>query len=233
VAVSDHGRRLVATLYGVDPGAIQVIHNGVSSTPAVDGQRSDVRAAARSELGLPPDATLLLSVGRLHRQKGQLDLIRAAGGVHEQRPDVRVLIAGDGPDRARLEGALDELRARDAVTVLGHRDDIPRLMAAADLFVFPSHFEGTPFAMLEAMANGLPVVAATFGGADEVIDDGQNGLLVPVGQPDALRDAILAALADPVALGRIASAGRDRTARFSRDAMIEATLAELEGLCTS
>jgi glycosyltransferase involved in cell wall biosynthesis len=233
VAVSDHGRRLIASLYDVDPPVIRVIHNGVSHTSSgvVDGQRDDLRAAARAELGLSPDATLLVSVGRLHRQKGQLDLVRAARGVHVERPDVRVLIAGEGPDRARLEEALDALALRDTVSVLGHRDDVARLMDAADLFVFPSHFEGTPFAMLEAMANGLPVVATTFGGAEEVIDDGQTGILVPVGEPDALRDAILAALADPGALQRMASAGRERTTHFSREEMIAATLAELEELC--
>jgi glycosyltransferase involved in cell wall biosynthesis len=235
VAVSDHGRRLIAGLYDVDPAVIRVIHNGVSSTPsgATDGQRHDIRAAVRAELDVPMDATLLLSVGRLHRQKGQVDLVRAAGGVHVQRPDVRVLIAGEGPDRTRLEETLDALGLRDTVSVLGHRDDVARLMDAADLFVFPSHFEGTPFAMLEAMANGLPVVATTFGGAEEVIDDGRTGILVPVGEPDALRDAILAALADRDALQRMAKAGRERTTDFSREAMIDATLAELEVLCAS
>jgi glycosyltransferase involved in cell wall biosynthesis len=211
----------------MDPAAIGVIHNGA---PARGDDGHDGRGAIRAELGVGADAPLLLSLGRLHPQKGQVELVHAVAGVHAERPDVRLLIAGDGPERERLEELIDALGVRDTVRLLGHRSDAARLMDAADLFVFPSHLEGTPFAMLEAMAHGLPVVAAAFGGAEEVVQDGRTGRLVPVGDPDALRRAILGALADREELGRIAAAGRERAAAFSEDAMIDATLRELEGL---
>jgi glycosyltransferase involved in cell wall biosynthesis len=103
-------------------------------------------------------------------------------------------------------------------------------MAAADLFVFPSHFEGTPFAMLEAMAHGVPIVSSTFGGVDELVDPGDHAVLVPVGRPDALRRAIVQLLADPPARERLAAGGRERAARFTERAMVVATMHELERL---
>jgi glycosyltransferase involved in cell wall biosynthesis len=235
IAVSDHGRRHVAALYRIDPAAIGVIHNGAPSAQraSANGDRHDDRAATRAELGLSPESTVLLSLGRLHPQKGQAELVRAAATIHAQRPDVRVLIAGDGPERGRLEALVTALGLEDVVALLGHRRDPSRLMDAADLFVFPSHLEGTPFAMLEAMAHGLPVVATAFEGVEEVVEDGQTGLLTQVGRPDELGAAIIAALADPHALERLGAAGRRRAADFSQESMIAATMHELEGLRAS
>jgi glycosyltransferase involved in cell wall biosynthesis len=234
IAVSDHGRHLIGALYRMDPAAIGVIHNGARPAPSeVDGEARDRRASVRAELGLQSDATMLLSVGRLDQQKGQADLLCAVAGVHSERPDVRLVVAGDGPERERLEELISALGLQQTVRLLGHRRDVEHLMDAADLFVFPSHFEGTPFAMLEAMAHGLPVVATAFGGAEEILDDGRTGILVPVGRPDALRAAIIAALAGPQRLARLAAAGRERAAGFSEEAMIAATMHELERLRTS
>jgi glycosyltransferase involved in cell wall biosynthesis len=235
IAVSDHGRRLIGALYRVDPAAIGVIHNGAPSAEreSANGGRRDRRAATRAELGLSPESTVLLSLGRLHPQKGQAELVRAAAGVHAQRPDVRLLIAGDGPERTRLEALVAALGLEDVVVLLGHRRDAGRLMDAADLFVFPSHLEGTPFAMLEAMAHGLPVVAAAFGGVEEVVEDGETGVLTPVGRPDELCSAIVGALGDPDGLERLGAAGRERAAAFSQESMIAATMDELERLRAS
>jgi glycosyltransferase involved in cell wall biosynthesis len=235
IAVSEHGRRVLGLLYGMDPSAIGVIHNGAPARAAVDGDgRPDAeRASVRAELGLSAESAVLLSVGRLDAQKGQTDLVCAAAGVHAERPDVRVLIAGEGPERQRLKELIRAFGLIHTVLLLGHRTDVPRLMSAADVFVFPSHFEGTPFAMLEAMSHGLPVIAAAFGGAEEVLADGRTGILVPVGRSDALREAILGALGDPDRLARLAAAGRQRAAAFSREAMVAATLHELERLRAS
>lgn len=234
IAVSDHARHLVAAMYRMDPATVGVIRNGAAAEPADsegNARRSNQRIAIRAELGLPADATVLLSVGRLHHQKGQVDLVCATAGVYANRPDIRLLIAGDGPERERLDELVDALALQDVVRLLGHRQDAALLMDAADLFVFPSHFEGTPFALLEAMAHGLPVVAAAFGGADEILEHGRTGRLVPVGRPGALRSAIVEALADPRGLERMAAAGRERAAHFSQDAMVAATMRELDELC--
>jgi glycosyltransferase involved in cell wall biosynthesis len=235
IAVSDHGRRLIGALYRMNPAAIGVIHNGA---PAAEhdprnGNRDDRRASLRAELGLPPESTVLLSVGRLHPQKGQAELVRAAAGVHAERPDMRLLIAGDGPERGHLEALVAALGLQGVVLLLGHRRDPGRLMDAADLFVFPSHLEGTPFAMLEAMAHGLPVIAAAFGGVEEIVEHGETGVVMPVGRPDELCAAIVAALADPQGLERLGAAGRERAAHFSQESMIASTMDELERLRTS
>jgi glycosyltransferase involved in cell wall biosynthesis len=230
IAVSDHGRRVVGALYRMDASAIEVIANGATaaSVPSSDDERLAQRASVRVELGLPADATLLLSLGRLHPQKGHAELVCAAAGIHAERADVRVLIAGDGPERERLDELVRALALGEVVRLLGHRTDTERLMTAADLFVFPSHLEGTPFAMLEAMTHGLPVVAAAFGGAQEVLEDDDTGILVPVGRPDALRAAIVGALADPNRLAELADGGRRRAAYFTEARMVSATIHELE-----
>jgi glycosyltransferase involved in cell wall biosynthesis len=234
IAVSDHGRHLLGALYAMDASAIEVIYNGAADPGrAREVDTAEARADVRAELGLRPEATMLLSVGRLERQKGHLDLLCALAGVHSERPDVRLVIAGAGPERPRLEQLADALGLRDAVRLLGHRGDVARLMAAADLFVFPSHFEGTPFAMIEAMGHGLPVVASAFGGAAEIVDGGRTAVLVPVGRPDALRKAISDLLADDEQRERLAVAGRERAAEFSERAMVAATMRELERLRTS
>jgi len=231
IAVSDHGRRLIGALYRMDPAAVAVVRNGAPPAPEdAESVRTRARVSVRAELGFPTEATILLSVGRLHLQKGQTELVCAVAGVLAERPDVRLVVAGDGPERERLEELVGALGLQQAVRLLGHRSDVARLMDAADLFVFPSHLEGTPFAMLEAMAHRLPVVAAAFGGAEEILDDGRTGMLAPVGRPDALRTAIVGALAEPQRLGRIAAAGRERAAAFSQHAMIAATMHEVERL---
>jgi glycosyltransferase involved in cell wall biosynthesis len=233
IAVSDHGRGLIGGLFGADEAEIGLIRNGARTVPRQTGQDQldQSRVAARRELGLAQHVTVLLSVGRLHAQKGQADLVSAVAGLRRDCPDVHLLVAGEGPERPSLESLIRALDLESAVQLLGHRTDVGRLMDAADVFVFPSHFEGTPFAMLEAMARGLPVVAARFGGVDEIVDDGRSGILVPVGRPDALRDALAAALDDESRLARIAAAGRERAADFNQDAMAAATLRELEALC--
>jgi glycosyltransferase involved in cell wall biosynthesis len=233
--VSNHGRRLVGALYRMDPTEIRVIYNGVSrvSLPLADTERERLRASVRAEMRLPVEATILLALGRLHPQKGYGDLICAAAGISAERPDVRVVIAGDGPERERLEELTRALGVTDVVRLIGHRADTGRLMDAADVFAFPSHFEGTPFALLEAMARGLPVIAAAFGGADEIVDHDRTGILVPVARPNALRVAVLQALADPERLSRLAEAGRERARAFSEDVMIADTLEQLERVGTS
>jgi glycosyltransferase involved in cell wall biosynthesis len=235
LAVSEHARRLVADLYRMDPGEIGVIRNGTSVVAGPNGgpPRSAKRTSLLRELGLPDEVTILLSLGRLHPQKGHVDLLCAAAGVHAERPDVRLLVAGDGPERQRLEQLVRALGLEDVVLLLGRRDDTDRLLDVADLFVLPSHFEGTPFAMLEAMAHGLPVVAAAFGGVEEIVDNGRTGVICPVGRPDALRAAISGALSDRERMRHLAAAGRERVAGMTEEAMVAATLEELEGLHAS
>jgi glycosyltransferase involved in cell wall biosynthesis len=111
---------------------------------------------------------------------------------------------------------------REQVVFLGHREDIPELLALCDLFVLPSHFEGLPVSVIEAMAAAKPVVATDVGGTNEAVAHGETGLLVPARQPEALAGAINSILGDPGLARRFGTAGRARAQReFSAEVMVQ------------
>ena len=130
---------------------------------------------------LPAEAPMVLFAGRLAEQKRVDDLLKALDLLQHVQPDVRTLIAGDGPLRERLEETAHGYRLDGRVRFLGHRKDVPRLLAAADILVLPSSYEGLPNVVLEAMRFRKPVVATAAPGTTEVVVDGETGLLVPIG----------------------------------------------------
>ena len=189
---------------GVRPDRIVKIANGVLLPNIESGETSRLR----DELNIQPKQQILLSVGRLRYQKAHSVLLRAFPAVLAQFPHSRMLIAGDGILRVQLENEAGALRITEKVRFLGVRHDIPVLLSLADLFVFPSRFEGMPNAVLEAMSHGLPVIATAVQGVDEIILDGENGLLVPLEDPQALSNAILRLLRDPAERRRLGLAAR-------------------------
>ncbi len=156
------------------------------------------RARVRATLGLLDDDEVILNVGRQEYQKAQRDLLDAFGRVGPHRPRAVLLIAGR-QGNASAELARQHARSPVAARIrfLGHRDDVPDLLAAADLFAFPSLYEGTGGAAIEAMALGLPIVTSDIDAMREVVDDGRNALLVPPHAPRPLAEAIAALLDDP------------------------------------
>jgi glycosyltransferase involved in cell wall biosynthesis len=202
---------------GIPEDRLAMIPSGIGDEepPTVDP------AAVRASFGWPGDAPLVLFAGRLAPQKGVDDLLAALDLLQHVRPDVRTLIAGDGPLRGRLEGLAHAYRLDGAVRFLGHRDDVPRLLAAADLLVLPSLYEGLPNVVLEAMRFRKPVVATDAPGTTEVVEDGRTGLLVPRQHPPALTQAIRTVIEDRDRARRLGDAGRARVeAEFRADAMI-------------
>ncbi len=192
VAVSEADRAwLLAT--GVRARHIAVVTNGVDTARF---QPAD-RAAARAALGLSADAAILLVPARLESRKGQVALLAALSGLREAVPGVQVLFAGGGPLAAVLPALAAATGLGQSVRFLGPRDDVPGLMAAADVVVLPSRMEGLPLAVLEAMACARPVVATAVGGVAEAVADGKTGCLVPAGEPAALAAALAALLNDP------------------------------------
>jgi glycosyltransferase involved in cell wall biosynthesis len=181
-----------ATSYaGVGPGRLVTIPNGV--TPR---QPSRVREATRSVLGLGNDDKVLLTVARFTPQKGHGLLVEAAPAVLEAFPQAKFVLVGAGPDKAEVEA---EIRAKGlgrSFLVLGTRDDVPDLLAAADLFVLPSQFEGLSLALLEAMAAGVPAVAMAIPSVIEALG-AAHPFLAPKGNRDELARVLEAALADP------------------------------------
>jgi glycosyltransferase involved in cell wall biosynthesis len=149
------------------------------------------RRRTREHLGLRDTDELILNVGRQEYQKGQRYLLEAADRVLLARPHARLVIAGrEGNATTELRAVHSRLHARDRIWFLGHRDDVPDLLCAADLFVFPSLFEGLGGALIEAMALGVPIVATRLPAVQEVLDEGRNGLLVSPGSASSLADGI-------------------------------------------
>ncbi len=150
----------------------------------------------------------VLSVGRLRHQKGHSVLLKALPGVLHQFPNVKLLIAGDGVLRPDLEAEAASLGIARNVKFLGMRRDIPVLLSLADIFIFPSRFEGMPNAVLEAMSHGLPIIATRVQGVDEIVHDDENGLLIPLEDPAALSAAMLRLLGNPSERQRLGRSAR-------------------------
>ena len=212
IAVSHGVANKLLTVFRVPKRKIRVVHNGISLEPfdqvVTDGLRERL-------IGLT-DRPVVMTIARLDEQKGQSYLLRAAAKV----PGATFVLVGDGPDRKRLEQCAKQEGVSDRVQFLGHRDDIPELLACCDLFVLPSLYEGLPLSILEAMAAGKPVVSSAIEGTEEAVVDGETGLLVPPGEASALADAIDKILSDPELGSRLGLRGRDRVRmEFSAEVM--------------
>jgi glycosyltransferase involved in cell wall biosynthesis len=182
------------------------------------------REALRAELGL--DGHVLAFAGRLGVQKALGTALEAVATM----PGVTLVVAGDGPERAALERRMRELGVEGRVRFLGSvsRDDVLRLFRAADASVLPSAWENYPHTVVEALAVGCPVIATAVGGVPEVVRDGENGLLVPPGDPPALAAAVSRFFSDPALRERLAAAAPGSVAGHTEEAVFSAIEAELE-----
>jgi len=184
--------------------------------------RSD-RAAARSELGIDPERPVVAIVGSLHARKGHAILFEALVRLRADGREVLCLAAGEGPEREILEARARQLGIAAQVRLLGHLPDVLPILAAADVVAQPSLAEGLGVAAVEGMASGRPVVASRVGGLAETIRHEVEGLLVPPGDPHAFGEALERLLADRELRERLGTAGRQRAARFSTQAMARGT----------
>jgi len=178
----------------------------------------------RAELGVGASDLLVLAIGSLMKRKGHRVLLEAMRRVEteEGTPAWKVAIAGEGAERADLEGFIAEHGLAGRAILLGNRDDVPDLQAAADIFAMPSLWEGLPLAVLEAMFAANPVIATTASGIPEAITHDENGLLIPPGDPDALAAAIRRLLRDRALRERLGARARERAQRdFSVGAMAD------------
>ncbi|MGE0871055.1 MAG: glycosyltransferase family 4 protein [Kofleriaceae bacterium] len=207
-----------AVALGVSRDRIDIVMNGVDA----ELFHPRDRAAARSELALPLDVPIALYVGNLKSDKGVLDLATAWQTVSRSLPQAVLVVVGDGPARATLHAARTEQMRLVGAHPL---DDIPLFMAAADLLVLPSHAEGTPNVVLEALACGRRVVATSVGGIPDLIHNEQLGALVPPHDPDALATTLVTELRKPYDPDMVAQLG----ARGGWDASAAALHAVLVG----
>ncbi len=212
----------------IDDRRALVIPNGVDPGPFARGVDRD---GARAALGLRPDDIAIGLVGRLTRQKGQDSLLLAAPAVLAAAPAARFLLIGDGEDEPRLRDLARRAGLDGHVRFLGTRRDVPRLMQALDVFVLPSHWEGMPISLLEAMAAGLPVVASQVSGSREAVVDGESGLLVRPGDTGALAAALVRIACDAGLAARLGDAARARVAcEYDVADMVARTAAVYEAL---
>ena len=190
---------------GIDPAKIAVIRNGLPLRAARQS-RPDTRRA----LQLDEQCPVIVTTARLTPQKDHATLIGALPAVLARHPACHIWLIGTGPQEHMLKEQASQLGVSHAVSFMGYRADVPDLLAAADLFVLPSRFEGLPLAVLEAMAHGLPVVATRVGGTDEVLIDGVTGRLVGPGDPETLAAAICEVLGNPDQARALGLKGRAR-----------------------
>lgn len=182
---------------GIDPDRITVIERG-RDLVRLGSPSSESRRRARRVLGLDDDEEVIVSVGRQEFQKGQKYLLEAFSRIVRNRPRARLLLVGRrGHASTDLEALHEELQLEERALFLGHRENVPELLASADVFVFPSLFEGQGGALIEAMAMGLPVIATDIPSTREVVEEERNALLVPVESSQSLAEALERLLDDP------------------------------------
>jgi glycosyltransferase involved in cell wall biosynthesis len=214
VAVSETTQRDMALRLGVPVSGLTVVPNGVP-------ERKGDPARVRTELSLAPGELLLLAVGNCYERKGHRVLLSALQRLccdgKERR--LHLAIAGRGREEARLAALAQDWGIAERFHLLGTRTDVPDLLAAADVYVMPSHWEGMPLALLEAMLAGKPCIASNVGGIPEVIPSEEFGLLVPAGDPSALAGAIARLADEPGLREQLGRAARERAlSRFTLSA---------------
>lgn len=193
---------------------VHYIPNGVRVPPPRDPAAHQAARRALAEvnydLAVESDAPVAVYTGRLHRAKGLRELVVAWARVARQRPDARLWLVGEGPDRDELYDLILDRDLRGRVIMPGAFDAVDEILQAADLFVLPSHEEGMSLSLLEAMAAGLPVVASDIEGNRGLIRHGEHGILAPPRNPDALAAAILQQLNQTILARAYADAARRR-----------------------
>jgi glycosyltransferase involved in cell wall biosynthesis len=194
-----------------------------NAIPRVEPSGRDVRG----ELAIPDDAPVVATVCQLRPEKALELLVDAAAIVRAEFPALRVLIAGDGQEETRLRAQIEMLGLGDVVILLGTRRDVPDVLAAADVTVCCSDFEGTPLSVMEYMAAGKPVVASRVGGLPELVEHGVHGLLFERRNVDEFATALATLLRDP---NRRRQMGRAARARQQAHFDLDSTVRRLEEL---
>jgi len=194
IAISEQVRNWVVSNGIVEENQISVINNGIDTKQAL-GRRT--RAEVRCDLGIPVDAAVLIQVGRFKEQKNQDVSVNAFVQFACERKDVHLIFVGDGPLRGPVESSAEASNVNDRIHFLGIRDDVEDLLAASDVFLMPSSWEGLPISLLEAFANGLPLVGTDVPGITDTVEGCPESVkLVPPRDNDALARAMRAAVYD-------------------------------------
>ena len=209
-----------AVALGIGRRKLVLIENGIESwTPEQVAQN---RAATRARLGIGADDVVVGFLGRLAPQKAPDVALRAFRQILDGRPATRIVLAGDGPEGARLRALMSELGLGDRIVQFPVANG-PDVIPAFDLFLMTSRYEGFPYVLLEALAAGCAIVTTRVGGVVDCVLDGENGAVVDDVDPDPIARAVLAIVNDPDTLNRMRAESRARAALFSIDRMLDRT----------
>lgn len=221
IAVAGACRDFLIQHESVPPEKITLVPNAIDLrrfSPGTVGRRE-----SRAALGLPPEGPVIAGVGRLNPQKNFSLFLEIAAAIAPKFPEVRFLLAGEGPEESMLREKVNALGISDRVVFAGYVPDTRRVYVAADVLLMPSRFEGLPMTLLEAMAMGLPVVASKLDGIAEVIADGEEGFLVESGDAPSFVERIARLLGNSALASRFSSNARAKIeARFSVERMTSA-----------
>ena len=195
ITVCEAFARELTSVAGVPRERIHVQHNSIRPEQVGTSEEAEM---VRKELGIAKDETMVLSVGRLSREKAHIDLLSAFNRLRENSPAAKstVVIVGEGPERAGLAAAAASFGLSESVIFAGQVSNVQPYYAAADVVVLPSHSEGSPYVLLEAMAAKVPIVATAVGGVPEMVENEESALLVPARDPRAMAAAIARVLTD-------------------------------------
>jgi len=208
-----------AQVVGVPPAKLRTVYNAIDTAAfdAATGRRNDLRSLH----GVAPEQVVAISVGRLHPRKRTVELVEWLHASLRRQPAMLLWIVGHGQDRQEVERAVAAHGLSERVRLFGERHDIPELLAAADIFVSASRWEGHPNVVLEAMAAGLPTVAFRVPGMTEAVEDGRTGFLADT--PEEFRTAVERIGADAVLRSQYSACARQRVRdRFSVPTMVAA-----------
>ena len=220
ITVSESVKDYLVSKANLLPEKITTVYNGVT----LNGILTEGESTMPMPFGLKPQDSVILSVGRLHRQKGYDYFIRAIARVKSEVPGIKVLIAGEGEEENNLKNLVRSLDLTKEIIFAGLSLDVGKILPFTGIFVLSSLWEGMPNAVLEAMAAAKPVVATRVGGVPELVVDGETGILVPPEDTEALARAIIALLQDPLRGLSMGEAGRERVqTHFSMAAMVTKT----------
>jgi glycosyltransferase involved in cell wall biosynthesis len=223
IAVSASTREFMIRRRAFRADRVRVVFNGA---PLDEFRRrgADASRSQRTGLGMAADDVVIGTVGRLDHQKGMTYFLQAAAHVHRLRPRTRFVVAGDGHLMEEHRAEARALGIADRTTFTGFCENVPALLSALDLQVFPSLWEGTPLTVFEAMAMGLPMVSTMVDGLAEVLRHRENALLVPPRDPNALAAGMLELVDDPALAARLGARAEQDSRRFD----VSATVRELE-----
>lgn len=222
VAVSENNRKILCNVFSIPISEIHLIPNGVALAPSSQVKQAEIAKLVGKK-------SVILTVARLSFQKGIDLLLRAFAAVVSNFPDYQLILIGDGELTEELKNLAAELAISGQVLFLGRRPDVNDWLRISNLFVLPSRSEGLSFALLEAMAAGVPILASDASSIPDLIEDGLEGILFENGSVEDLTEKLFQALSNPQNRQEMASNARRKAEGFSQEKMVERTLKLLVG----